>query len=43
MTREVEVRGTRLAVPAYVVDQRVVWGMTLRLLDDFLGRIQEPG
>ena len=43
MTREVEVRGTRLTVPAYVVDQRVVWGMTLRLLDDFLGRIQERG
>jgi hypothetical protein len=35
-SHDVEVHGTRLRVPAYVVGQRVVWGMTLRLLDDFV-------
>lgn len=39
-SHEVEVRGTRLRVPAYVVGQRAVWGMTLRLLDDFVGLLQ---
>jgi 8-oxo-dGTP pyrophosphatase MutT (NUDIX family) len=39
-SHEVELHGTRLSVPAYVVGQRVVWGMTLRLLDDFVRRIK---
>ncbi len=39
-TREVEVRGTRLQVPAYVIEERVVWGMTYRLLERFLARVR---
>jgi 8-oxo-dGTP pyrophosphatase MutT (NUDIX family) len=39
-SHEVELRGARLSVPAYVVGQRVVWGMTLRLLDDFVTRVK---
>src|SRR5688572_15169275 len=35
-TWEVEIGPARLRVPAYVIDERVVWGMTLRLLDDLL-------
>lgn len=42
-TSEVEVSGMRLRVPAYVLGERVVWGMTLRLLDDFLARISRVG
>lgn len=38
-TREVEVRGTRLRVPAYVIEERVVWGMTYHLLERFLERV----
>ncbi len=38
-TREVEVRGTTLRVPAYVIDERVVWGMTFRLLERFLAQV----
>jgi 8-oxo-dGTP pyrophosphatase MutT (NUDIX family) len=38
-TWEVEIGPSRLRVPAYVIDERVVWGMTLRLLDDFLERL----
>jgi 8-oxo-dGTP pyrophosphatase MutT (NUDIX family) len=37
--RDVDVRGSRLRVPAYVIDERVVWGMTFYLLDRFLGRL----
>jgi 8-oxo-dGTP pyrophosphatase MutT (NUDIX family) len=37
--REVLVQSTRLNVPAYVIEERVVWGMTFRLLEDFLARI----
>jgi 8-oxo-dGTP pyrophosphatase MutT (NUDIX family) len=40
-TREVEVRGTRLQVPAYVIEGRVVWGMTYHLLERFLARVRE--
>ncbi|HEY6079560.1 MAG TPA: CoA pyrophosphatase [Polyangiaceae bacterium] len=40
--REVEVQSQRLSVPAYVIEQRVVWGMTFRLLEDFLARIGRP-
>lgn len=36
---EVQVRGARLQVPAFVIDERVVWGMTYYLLDRFLGRM----
>lgn len=39
-SHEVELHGVRLSVPAYVLGQRVVWGMTLRLLDDFVGRLK---
>jgi 8-oxo-dGTP pyrophosphatase MutT (NUDIX family) len=38
-TWEVEIGAARLRVPAYVIDERAVWGMTLRLLDDFLARL----
>lgn len=37
--REVEVRGSSLRVPAYVIDERVVWGMTFHLLERFLARV----
>jgi 8-oxo-dGTP pyrophosphatase MutT (NUDIX family) len=32
-TREVTVRGATLRVPAYVIGERVVWGMTFNLLE----------
>jgi len=38
-TRDVEVRGAALRVPAYVIDDRVVWGMTYHLLERFLARV----
>jgi 8-oxo-dGTP pyrophosphatase MutT (NUDIX family) len=38
-TREVEVRGSTLRVPAYVIDERVVWGMTFGLLERFLAQV----
>ncbi|MES1186092.1 MAG: CoA pyrophosphatase [Myxococcales bacterium] len=38
-TREVEVRGSTLRVPAYVIDERVVWGMTFGLLERFLALV----
>jgi 8-oxo-dGTP pyrophosphatase MutT (NUDIX family) len=38
-TREVEVAGARLSVPAFVVGERVVWGMTYHLLERFLAQI----
>lgn len=38
-TREVEVGGNSLRVPAFVIDERVVWGMTFRLLERFLARV----
>jgi 8-oxo-dGTP pyrophosphatase MutT (NUDIX family) len=38
-TSQVEIGTARLHVPAFVIEERVVWGMTLRLLDDFLARI----
>jgi 8-oxo-dGTP pyrophosphatase MutT (NUDIX family) len=38
-TWEVQVGPARLRVPAYIIDDRVVWGMTLRLLDDLLERL----
>jgi len=38
--REVTVRGSVLRVPAYVIGERVVWGMTFHLLDRFLAELQ---
>jgi 8-oxo-dGTP pyrophosphatase MutT (NUDIX family) len=38
-TREVEVRGSTLRVPAYVIEERVVWGMTFHLLERFLAQV----
>ncbi len=38
-TRDVQVRGESLCVPAYVIDERVVWGMTYNLLERFLARV----
>jgi 8-oxo-dGTP pyrophosphatase MutT (NUDIX family) len=38
-TRDVEVRGSTLRVPAYVIDERVVWGMTYHLLERFLVQV----
>lgn len=38
--REVTVRGNVLRVPAYVIGDRIVWGMTFHLLDRFLRDLQ---
>jgi len=38
-TREVAVRGATLRVPAYVIEERVVWGMTFHLLERFLAAV----
>jgi 8-oxo-dGTP pyrophosphatase MutT (NUDIX family) len=38
-TREVQVRGASLRVPAYVIDERVVWGMTYHLLERLLAQV----
>jgi 8-oxo-dGTP pyrophosphatase MutT (NUDIX family) len=38
-TRQVEVASTRLDVPAFVIGERVVWGMTFHLLERFLAEI----
>ena len=35
-TSEVEIRGTRISVEAFLVDGRVVWGFTYRVLDELL-------
>jgi 8-oxo-dGTP pyrophosphatase MutT (NUDIX family) len=37
--RDVELRGTTVSVPAYVIDQRVVWGMTFHLLERLFARV----
>ncbi len=42
-TREVEVRGATLRVPAYVIEERVVWGMTFHLLERFLAQVIGAG
>jgi 8-oxo-dGTP pyrophosphatase MutT (NUDIX family) len=42
-TRQVAVRGSTLNVPAYVIGERVVWGMTFYLLERFLSEVlQSP-
>ena len=38
-TREVLVEGSLVRVPAYVIDERVVWGMTFHVLERFLSRV----
>jgi 8-oxo-dGTP pyrophosphatase MutT (NUDIX family) len=38
-TREVAIRGAMLRVAAYVIDERVVWGMTFNLLQRFLSEV----
>jgi len=40
-TTEVTVRGATLRVPAHVIEQRVVWGMTFHLLERFLSEVAE--
>jgi 8-oxo-dGTP pyrophosphatase MutT (NUDIX family) len=35
-TSEVEIRGTRLSVEAFLVDGKVVWGFTYRVLNELL-------
>lgn len=35
-TSEVEIRGTRISVDAFLVDGRVVWGFTYRVLNELL-------
>ena len=35
-TSEVEIRGTRISVEAFLVDGRVVWGFTYRVLNELL-------
>jgi 8-oxo-dGTP pyrophosphatase MutT (NUDIX family) len=42
-SREVDVRGGKLQVPAYVIDERVVWGMTFHLIEGFLQRVRSFG
>jgi 8-oxo-dGTP pyrophosphatase MutT (NUDIX family) len=41
--RDVEVRGATLRVPAYVIDERVVWGMTYHLLERLLQQVLTSG
>lgn len=38
-TRQVEVAATQVDVPAFVLGERVVWGMTFHLLERFLAQI----
>jgi len=38
-TRQVELAATRVDVPAFVIGERVVWGMTFHLLERFLAQI----
>lgn len=38
--RQVQVGASTLNVPAFVIDERVVWGMTFRLLEVFLERLR---
>lgn len=38
-TSEVEVRGDRWVVPSFVIEQRVVWGMTYHVLERFLAQV----
>jgi len=40
-TREVTIKGRTLSVPAYVMDERVVWGMTFHLLERFVSELVE--
>jgi 8-oxo-dGTP pyrophosphatase MutT (NUDIX family) len=37
--REVVVQGKTLDVPAFIVDERVVWGMTFHLLERFVAKV----
>ncbi len=39
-TREVTIRGSVLRVPAYVIGERVVWGMTFHLLERFVAQLR---
>jgi hypothetical protein len=39
-THEVQLASQRVQVPAFAVDGRIVWGMTLRLLDDLLREVR---
>jgi 8-oxo-dGTP pyrophosphatase MutT (NUDIX family) len=39
-TQDVTVRGSVLRVPAYLIGDRVVWGMTFSLLQRFLSELQ---
>lgn len=42
-TREVAVRDARLRVPAFVIEERVVWGMTYHVLERFLAQVLAEG
>lgn len=42
-TREVQIRGSTLSVPAFVIGERVVWGMTFHLLERFLAQVLSSG
>lgn len=39
-SQEVSVRGSTWRVPAYLIEDRVVWGMTFQLLERFLARLE---
>lgn len=38
-TAEVVIRGGSIAVPAFVIESRVVWGMTYHLLERFIAQV----
>jgi len=39
-TSEVQVQGAALRVPAYVIEERVVWGMTFHLLEQLCAKVR---
>jgi 8-oxo-dGTP pyrophosphatase MutT (NUDIX family) len=41
-TRDVAVHGSTLRVPAYVIGERIVWGMTFHVLERFLAEVCAP-
>ncbi|HEX9613219.1 MAG TPA: CoA pyrophosphatase [Candidatus Bathyarchaeia archaeon] len=42
-TSEVEIRGTRIPVESFLVDRRIVWGFTYRVLNELLAILGKLG
>jgi len=42
-TSEVEIRGTRILVESFLVDRRIVWGFTYRVLNELLAILGKLG